>query len=206
MKTFTRRELLIGSGAVVGATSMPGQAMQAVLTPMASEGPFYPTASMRMSDVDNDLVKVDGQVKEAGGEIIHLKGRVSSKNGEALNNHRIEIWQCDINGRYLHPRDGRQITYDKGFQGFGHDLTDAEGNYHFRTIKPSRYPGRAPHIHVKISAGQRELLTTQFYIADHPDNQADFLFRRMTTEQARSVSMAFDRLDKALETRIDVII
>ena len=37
-----------------------------------------------------------------------------------------------------------------GFQGFGHDVTDAEGAYSFRTIKPVPYSGRTPHIHVKV--------------------------------------------------------
>ena len=68
----------------------------------------------------------------------------------------------------MHPGDNRDIVHDKGFQGFGHDITDENGGYRFRTIKPVSYPGRTPHIHVKLLDGNRELLTTQFYIRTTP--------------------------------------
>ena len=69
--------------------------------------------------------------------------------------------------------------------------SDNTGSYVFRTIKPTIYPGRAPHIHVKVYNGTRELLTTQFYIKDHADNGTDGLFRRMSDEEADAVSMVF---------------
>jgi len=46
---------------------------------------------MRTSDTDNDLVKVEGQEREAGDGIITLKGRILDSNGKPLPNHRIEI-------------------------------------------------------------------------------------------------------------------
>jgi len=48
----------------------------ATKTPRPAKGPFYPTDSMRFADVDNNLVKISGVVKEAGGEVITLRGRV----------------------------------------------------------------------------------------------------------------------------------
>ena len=120
--------------------------------------------------------------------------------------NRIEIWQCDVNGRYLHPRDERHVGYDVGFQGFGHDITDDKGGYQFRTIKPTNYPGRAPHIHVKIWDGEKELLTTQFYLAGYQFNDSDGLYRLLSAEQAESVSMVFTEHDNVLETQVDVII
>ena len=63
---------------------------------------------------------------------------------------------------------------DKNFQGFGRFTTGSTGEYYFRTIKPVPYPGRpAPHIHVKVKKGGRELLTTQINIAGHPGNDVD---------------------------------
>lgn len=191
MNTFNsaRRKLLSGFTALVGGLLVSGKTSAAVLTPSATEGPFYPRPSMRMPDVDNDLVKVSGLVRKAGGEVITLNGRLTSRTGALLAGHRIEIWQCDMNGKYLHPGDNRSLAYDQGFQGFGHDITDQQGNYRFRTIKPTQYPGRTPHIHVKVFRGKRELLTTQFYLKGHPDNARDSLYRRMSAIQAASVSM-----------------
>ena len=206
MKPITRRDLLKRSSVIAGATLISPVAIAKILTPPASEGPFYPKPSMRFDDIDNDLVKVADAVTQAGGEIIVLKGRIVSKDGVPLADHRIEIWQCDVNGRYLHTGDRRHEGYDNGFQGFGYDMTDADGWYQFRTIKPTNYPGRAPHIHVKVWHGDQELLTTQFYVADYKFNDSDGLYRRLSAEQAKSVSMVFTEQNGVLETRVDVVI
>jgi protocatechuate 3,4-dioxygenase beta subunit len=43
---------------------------------------------------------------------------------------------------------------------------------------PSRYPGRPPHIHVKLFAPDgRELLTTQIYFSGISDQVPDGIFR-----------------------------
>ena len=175
-------------------------------TPHASEGPFYPRPSMRPSDTDHDLVKIVGRVEEAGGEIIVLRGTLKNRQGEPLPGYRIEIWQCDVNGKYLHPGDDRDIVHDTGFQGFGHAITDARGAYTFRTIKPTAYPGRTPHIHVKVLEGETETLTTQFYIKDHPQNRADSLFRSMSETEAERVSMTFAQKAGGLETEVHIVI
>jgi protocatechuate 3,4-dioxygenase beta subunit len=206
MKPFTRRGLLKGSVCMAGLVAFSRRGAAAILTPSTAEGPFYPRAAMRFADVDNNLVKVSGAIKKAGGEIIILKGKLLSKDGKPLAGLRIEIWQCDVNGKYLHPHDNRSVVYDTGFQGSGHDISDINGSYRFTTIKPTVYPGRTPHIHVKVLNGQQQLLTTQFYIGGEKNNHTDFLFRRMSAKQARSVSMIFTQRNNILETNIDLII
>ena len=109
-------------------------------TPSATEGPFYPSPAMRLGDVDNDLVTIVGAVRQAGGEVVMLTGRITDGNGVPRAGARIEIWQCDMNGTYLHPGDDRGILHDRGFQGFGHAIADDAGRYRFRTIKPAPYP------------------------------------------------------------------
>lgn len=200
--TTTRRAALVVLGAVPLAFLAPRLA-RATRTPSASEGPFYPTKAMRFADADNDLVKIDGAVKEAGGEVIVLKGRILGGGGKPLDGARIEIWQCDANGRYLHDLDRGGPARDAGFQGFGHVVTGADGAYAFRTIKPVPYPGRAPHIHVKVIHGGREL-TTQFYIDGHALNERDFLFGRMSARQQRAVNMVFSDGADGPETVVDV--
>ncbi|MBO9452991.1 hypothetical protein J7426_22200 [Tropicibacter sp. R16_0] len=202
----SRRTLLAGATTAIGSLLLPRTVMAAEMTPRAAEGPFYPTRSMRVQDTDNDLVKVAGLVREAGGEIITLKGQITNRKGAPLAGARIEIWQCDVNGKYLHPGDDRSVPYDKGFQGFGHDITDDAGNYAFRTIKPTRYPGRTPHIHVKVFVGRREVLTTQFYVDGEPDNARDGLFRRMSKAEAKAVSMAFTKGPKGPEAVVNVVV
>ncbi|WP_170327477.1 protocatechuate 3,4-dioxygenase [Ruegeria arenilitoris] len=206
LNSKSRRNLLGGITGLIGVSSLGARAAAAVLTPDAAEGPYYPTPAMRRPDIDNDLVKIKGRVEEAGGEVFILRGRLTGANGQPLARHRIEIWQCDMNGNYMHPRDRRSADFDQAFQGFGHDVTDNGGNYVFRTIKPTIYPGRTPHIHVKVFDGNRELLTTQFYIKGHPNNSRDGLFNRMSKAEANAVSMEFTQGATGLEATINVVV
>ena len=202
----SRRSLLVGFAGLVGGCTLDGKVAVAGLTPRAAEGPFYPKPSMRMPDIDNDLVKIAGLVEEAGGEIFTLRGTLFGRDGQALVGHRIEIWQCDVNGKYLHSGDRRNVAYDRAFQGFGHDITDESGAYVFRTIKPTIYPGRTPHIHVKVFDGDRELLTTQFYISDDANNTRDGLFNRMSDAEAEAVSMVFVDAESGVEATVNVVV
>lgn len=59
------------------------RAAQAQRTPAAMEGPFYPTGAMRFADADNNLVRITGLVRDAGGEVIILRGRVLDRDGRA---------------------------------------------------------------------------------------------------------------------------
>jgi protocatechuate 3,4-dioxygenase beta subunit len=39
------------------------------------------------------------------------------------------------------------------------------------------YPGRTPHIHLKVATADGRQLTTQFYLAGDPRNERDFVYR-----------------------------
>ena len=110
-----------------------------------------------------------------------------------------------MNGRYLHTGDRGGAERDAAFQGFGHDITDENGNYLFRTIRPVTYPGRTPHIHVKVLTGDREL-TTQFYIDGDPANERDGLWRRLSESQREAVAMRFQERDGKIETSVDIVL
>jgi protocatechuate 3,4-dioxygenase beta subunit len=160
---------------------------------------------MRYADTDDDLVKIDGRVERAGGEIVRLRGRVLDRQGSPVAGARVEIWQCDVNGRYLHRRD-RGGERDPAFQGFGAHLTGADGVYRFRTIKPVPYTGRTPHIHVKVRVDGRERLTTQFYLPDHPGNARDWLYQRIPEAQRDLVTMHFAAGGGEPEASVDLVI
>jgi len=202
----SRRSLLAGFAGLMSSSMIARKVLAGVLTPRTAEGPYYPTPAMRTPDIDNDLVKVAGLVQEAGGEIFTLRGSIMEADGRPRAGHRIEIWQCDMEGNYMHPRDSRSANFDPAFQGFGHDITDGTGSYVFRTIKPAIYPGRTPHIHVKVFEDDHELLTTQFYIKDDPNNARDGLFNRLSDIEADAVSMVFVKGEAGPEATINMVI
>ena len=146
-------------------------------TPRLTEGPFYP--DRLPLDTDNDLLIINDKITPAVGEITHLTGRVLGPSGSPVRNAIVEIWQCDANQVYLHSGDSGSASHrqDKNFQGFGRFTTGSTGEYYFRTIKPVPYPGRpAPHIHVKVKFGGRELITTQIFVSGHQGNAVDHVF------------------------------
>ena len=132
-----------------------------------------------------------GRDGAAKGRITELSGRILDTNGRSLPNLRIEIWQCDANGRYRHPHDPGNHPVDENFQGHGHAVTNADGRYRFRTIHPVPYPGRTPHIHVAVFPEGRPAFVTQLYVAGEARNGEDFLFRRIPVERRHLVTVPF---------------
>ena len=200
---ITRRMML----GLLGAAAAARRAAAAIPTPPQAEGPFYPPPGQRFSDTDWDLVKIEGVVREAGGQVLHLAGRVLDRDGRPLAGAPVEIWQCDANGRYLHQMDRQEGARDAAFQGFGRTVTDAQGRYRFRTIRPVPYPGRTPHIHARVGRPDGSWLTTQVYLEGHPLNRTDFLFRRLgrQAQQAATVDPA-RRADGDLEAAFDFVV
>lgn len=189
-----RRRFLVGSLVAAGGLVLPVVAnaqSSRVPTPAQTEGPFYPTRFP--ADTDNDLVQVRGMEARAQGTVTHLTGRILDQDGKPIANARVEIWQCDQNGNYIHPEGASgKGKRDRAFQGFGAVTSDAEGNYRFRTIKPVPYSGRTPHIHFQVVAG-RTRLVTQMYIADEPLNARDGVYRGIRDPKQRdAVTVKFD--------------
>ncbi len=184
--------LAVGALAVgaLGLAAPPRRAAaKTTLTPRQTPGPFYP--SRLPADADRDLTRVAGRESRAAGQIVQVVGRVADDSGRALAGARVEVWQCDAFGYYHHPRD-RGGRADPNFQGYGRMLLGEDGRYRFITIKPVAYPGRAPHIHFAVSGPGIERLTTQMYLADHPQNARDFLYNAIRDPAARqSVTVAF---------------
>ena len=91
---------------------------------------------------------------------------------------------------YLNTKDSNRKKPDTNFQGYGRFLTDADGRYSFRTIKPVPYPGRTPHIHFAVSRNGHRLLTTQLLIKGHPQNDRDGIFRGIRDPKLRELLLA----------------
>lgn len=143
------------------------------LTPAQIEGPFYPVCYQLKES--NDLTR--GKTGVAQGEIITIVGQVTDTQGYALPNILIELWQTDTLGQYRHPKDQHE-KLDPNFAYWGLTVTDVEGRYYFRTIKPAAYNDdgdwRTPHVHFKLFR-QRHVceLTTQLYFEGEIRNQSD---------------------------------
>lgn len=202
---FDRRRFLVSASALA-LTSMATNGIASMLTPRQSAGPFYPD-EIPLDD-DNDLLHVAGRDDVAAGEAADLRGRLLDQRGMPLRDTRIEIWQCDANGRYRHSRDPGRRPIDPAFQGFGHATSDAEGRFRFLTIRPVPYPGRTPHIHVAVYPPGDTRFTTQLYVAGEPRNADDFLYRRIPGDLRPLVTTAFrtDASGGPLRADWDVVI
>lgn len=110
------------------------------------------------------------------GERIILHGRVLDENAKPVPETLVEIWQANAGGRYRHKKDTYLAPIDPNFGGCGRTITDEDGYYNFRTVKPGAYPWRnwvnnwrPAHIHISVfgrSFSQR--LITQCYFEGDP--------------------------------------
>ena len=172
------------------------EALELKPTASTTEGPFYP--DKMPLDTDNDLLIINDAITPAVGEVSHLTGRVLTMTGQPVRNAFVEIWQVDSTASYVHTR-GRQPTgNDTNFQGYGRFLTDAKGQYYFRTIKPISYTligiFRTAHIHVAISRNGKRVFTTQLLVKGHPDNARDGVVKSIDPKALDTVLVDFSPL------------
>ncbi len=127
--------------------------------------------------LDRDLIHNYAKTGEAAiGERIIVHGRVLDENARPVPNTLVEVWQANAGGRYRHKKDTYLAPIDPNFGGCGRTLTDAEGYYYFRTVKPGAYPWRnwvnnwrPAHIHVSVfGTGFVQRLITQLYFEGDP--------------------------------------
>jgi protocatechuate 3,4-dioxygenase beta subunit len=163
-----RRRTLVGlSGLVIAAMSStralaqsPGQC---VLTPEAGEGPFY---------LDPKLIRSDITSKQPGAPLQLALQVVRAGDCATLANARVDVWQADALGLYsgyerqsgvggISTKTAVGQQYLRGTQ-----FTDPAGNVQFRTIFPSWYGGRTPHVHFKVFLGGNEVVASQVFFPD----------------------------------------
>jgi protocatechuate 3,4-dioxygenase, beta subunit len=182
---FSRRQLLRMAISLSGITlytdATPAFAQvpaARVFTPSIILGPFYP--QIKPADQDADLTLLRGRQKPAEGKAVYLTGRVLNLKGEPVSGAKVSIWQANTHGRYWHKSDANPAPLDPNFQGFGIQMTDAEGRYRFKTIKPGAYPApvvgmRAPHVHFEVEAKYDRLITQMFFPNEALNEQDHFL-------------------------------
>jgi protocatechuate 3,4-dioxygenase beta subunit len=129
----------------------------------------------------------------AMGQYIEVTGRVVDEDGAPLAGSTIEIWQANSAGKYIHEMDRHEAPVDPNFTGLGRFVTNAEGLYKFRSIKPGAYPvtesdwwWRPPHIHFSIfGPSWMSRFITQIFFPGEPLNEVDLLLNAVQDPEAR---------------------
>jgi len=130
-----------------------------------------------LGEFDNDLLRNYARPGESPiGERIIVHGRVLDENGRPVPDALVEFWQANASGRYRHKKESYQAPLDPNFGGCGRTLTDADGRYYLRTVKPGPYPWpngpndwRPAHIHFSIfGRAFAQRLITQMYFEGDP--------------------------------------
>ena len=111
-----------------------------------AEGPYYLPAPERSKLNKKEI-----------GYSIDIKLTLVNKKCMPLKDLEISLWHNNASGNYS-TSEGKMILELRGFQ-----YTDVNGSVKFKTILPGWYPGRAPHIHIKIIDKDITLLTTQLF-------------------------------------------
>jgi protocatechuate 3,4-dioxygenase beta subunit len=149
-------------------------------TPPQTEGPYYkPRSPERKSLLEGGL----------SGTKLLIQGYVLSTGCKPVARALLDFWQCDAQGQYD----------NQGFRLRGHQFSDASGRFVLETIVPGLYPGRTRHIHVKVQAPNRPVLTTQLYFPDEPSNASDRIFDRRLT-------MAVQKSNNLWQARFDFVL
>ncbi|MBW4721755.1 dioxygenase family protein [Saccharothrix obliqua] len=142
---------LAGSAPAEGRTLPPTpQCTDGDDTPPVIEGPYFRR---------NSPLRTNLRTTGVNGVLLSLTGFVYDLRCRPLGNVLLDFWQADQRGQY----DNNTTAY----RGRGHQFTSANGAFTLETIVPKDYPGRTPHIHVKVQAPRGPVLTTQLYFPDN---------------------------------------
>ena len=201
---ISRRSLVVSitsfAGLILGSAVCARAMAACLITPPQTAGPYYPphTQLDAMLDKDNDLTHVRGKIGKAKGQTLYVMGQVRDDACRPISGATIEIWQASENGRYHHPRDeGNPAPLDPHFQYWGKYVTERDGRYLFKTIKPGAYqaePGwiRPPHIHFRVSHPTSGVLITQMYFAGDPYQGNDFILNKVPESERGRVIVVME--------------
>src|SRR5258706_2819480 len=148
-----RRRFFKSMAAISAGFTLPSYLAEALtLSPIVTEGPYYPLASNIPLDKDNDLVQLNDNTTIAGGTVTYLTGRVLTSSGTPICGALAEPLHADPEGDYLYSASAaRNPARDPNFAGFGQVLTNSTGQFGFRTIKAGLYNGRTRHYHIGLT-------------------------------------------------------
>ncbi|HEX3061789.1 MAG TPA: dioxygenase [Usitatibacter sp.] len=124
-----------------------------------------------------------------GGEPLEVRGRVSDLAGKPVEGALVDVWQASPVGLYEN-QDEAQPDHNLR----GRFETDADGRFHFRSVRPKGYPipmdgpcgelvraqGRHPyrpaHLHFMLAKEGYQTLVTQVFADDDETIGSDVVF------------------------------
>ncbi len=124
------------------------------LTPSDVEGPFWLNLALLRRDITEGLL---------GVPLIVIIQVIDAATCSPIPNAVVDVWHDNPDGEYsgFASQGTAGQTFLRGIQ-----VTNAVGAVRFKTIYPGWYPGRTPHLHVKINPNATSELTTQLYLSD----------------------------------------
>ena len=132
-----------------------------VLQPEVTEGPYW---------IDQKLTRRDVREGKPGLPLVLAVTVVNARTCRPIKAADVEIWHCDASGNYSGfdsgsggngpggPGGGGPATSTRYLRG--HQPSNAAGVATFLTVFPGWYPGRTPHIHLKVHIGQDRVVHT----------------------------------------------
>jgi protocatechuate 3,4-dioxygenase beta subunit len=135
----------------------PACSSPAALTPALTEGPYFTANSPEKTSLYEEGMS---------GTRLLISGYVLTTDCQPVANALLDFWQADAEGQYD----------NSGYTLRGHLFTDASGYYQVETVVPGLYPGRTEHIHVKVQAPGGPVITTQLFMPDVTQNDADGIY------------------------------
>lgn len=157
--------------------------------PEQTQGPYWFDVDSIRTDIREER---PGTVLQLALRVQDVSACSSDGRATPVSNCVVEIWHCDAGGLYSGFESGspgaggasnrrgaattsngsyaagdqEATTTDDGTYLRGAQVADSNGIVQFTTIFPGWYPGRSPHIHLKVHLSRETVLTSQMYVED----------------------------------------
>jgi protocatechuate 3,4-dioxygenase beta subunit len=180
-----------------GTSGADAGALDCVVDPALTEGPFFVDEKLNRSD----LTAGTSEPFVVNGTPFRLQlgvYAVSAGVCTALSGAQVDVWHASAEGVYSDEASGtvqsKSTVGEKYLRGY--QITDSTGQVAFTTIYPGWYQGRTIHIHFKIrtfssSGAQTYEFTSQLFV-DDAVNDVVLATAPYNTRGARSVRNAND--------------
>lgn len=171
---------VLGISTLVALRNNPDQDGQ---TAAALLGPFW-RADAPFCENGDSIARCD-----MPGAVMDVAGQVRDVHGQPVANAVVDVWQASPVGLYENQDSGQP---DMNLRG--RFRTDAQGRYHFRTVRPAGYPVpthgvvgellraqgrhcmRPAHVHFMVYHEHYKTLITQVFADDCEHLESDVVF------------------------------
>jgi catechol 1,2-dioxygenase len=152
-------------------------------SPAALLGPFW-RANAPICDAGESIAR-----SQTPGTPLDVSGTVRDGAGHPVTDATIDVWQASPVGLYENQDEAQE---DMNLRG--RFKTDAEGRFHFRSVRPAgypvpidgpcgdllraqlRHPNRPAHLHFMVSKPGYKVLITQVFADDDENLESDPVF------------------------------